>query len=357
MARALRLAQRGHLTTHPNPRVGCVIVRDGVVIGEGFHARAGEAHAEVHALAQAGEQARGAELFVTLEPCSHHGRTPPCADAVIAAGVRKVWVAMQDPNPLVSGQGIQRLLNAGVEVDVGLLQLEAERINRGFVRRMRTGRPWVSLKLAASFDGRTAMASGESRWISSAASRADVHRIRAAAGAVLTGIETVLHDDPQLNVRGLQAVEPRQPDRIVLDARARTPVNANVWAPGARRYWIVGQHAVAEAPAEVAVLRLPQDDAGRLSLLEVLPLLGHAQINEVLIEAGPRLAGAFLQAGCVDEVIAYVAPCLLGDAARPFAVLPGLDQLAQRVGLEWLDVRRIGPDLRIIARPVGAAVH
>ncbi|TJY61164.1 bifunctional diaminohydroxyphosphoribosylaminopyrimidine deaminase/5-amino-6-(5-phosphoribosylamino)uracil reductase RibD [Sinimarinibacterium sp. CAU 1509] len=351
MARALQLGERGRMTTHPNPRVGCVIVRDDKVVGEGFHQRAGEAHAEVHALAAAGELARGAEMFVTLEPCSHHGRTPPCADAVIAAGLRKVWVAMQDPNPEVAGRGIERLRAAGIEVEVGMMQAAAEQLNRGFVKRMRAQRPWVTLKLAASFDGRTAMASGESQWITAEPARADVHRLRAEAGAVLTGIGTVLQDDPQLSVRGLLQ-SCRQPDRIVLDSRARAPLDARVWSPGARRFWIVGQEPVA-CPAEVKPLQVSIQD-GRLCLDAVLTTLAAAQINEILVEAGARLAGALLQQGCVDEIVAYVAPSLLGDDARPFVRLPGLQRLDQRIRLQWLDCRQIGPDLRIIARPIPA---
>jgi diaminohydroxyphosphoribosylaminopyrimidine deaminase/5-amino-6-(5-phosphoribosylamino)uracil reductase len=352
MARALRLAECGRLTTHPNPRVGCVIVRDGVVVGEGYHQRAGEAHAEVYALAAAGEQARGAEMFVTLEPCSHHGRTPPCADAVIAAGLRKVWVAMQDPNPEVAGAGIERLRAAGIQVEVGLMQAAAEQLNRGFVQRMRAQRPWVRLKLAASLDARTAMASGESQWITSEPARADVHRLRAEAGAVLTGVGTLLHDDPQLNARALE-LPVRQPDRIVFDSRARAPLNARVWVPGARRFWVVGREP-SECPPDVASLVVPTQD-GRLNLDAALSALAQAQVNEVLVEAGAELAGALLQQGCVDEIVAYIAPSLLGDDARPLVHLPGLQRLAQRIPLQWLDCRQIGPDLRIIARPMPAS--
>ncbi len=352
MARALQLGERGRMTTHPNPRVGCVIVRDGVVVGEGFHQRAGEAHAEVHALAAAGEHARGADMFVTLEPCSHHGRTPPCANAVIAAGLRKVWVAMRDPNPEVAGCGIERLRAAGIDVEVGLLQTAAERLNRGFVQRMRAQLPWVTLKLAASFDARTAMASGESQWITAEPARADVHRLRAEAGAVLTGIGTVLHDDPQLNVRTL-AQSCRQPDRIVLDSQARAPLDARVWLPGARRFWVVGREPAA-CPEGVTPVQVTMQD-GRLRLDAVLAALAAVQVNEILVEAGAALAGALLQQGCVDEIVAYVAPSLLGDDARPLVRLPGLQRLDQRIPLQWLDCRQIGPDLRIIARPIPAS--
>ncbi|MEQ1438276.1 bifunctional diaminohydroxyphosphoribosylaminopyrimidine deaminase/5-amino-6-(5-phosphoribosylamino)uracil reductase RibD [Fontimonas sp. SYSU GA230001] len=353
MARALRLAERGGPTTHPNPRVGCVIVRDGEVIGEGWHERAGEPHAEVHALRAAGERARGGELFVTLEPCSHHGRTPPCADAVIAAGVRKVWVAMHDPNPQVAGQGIARLRAAGIEVVEGLMEREARALNRGFVSRMTRQRPWVTLKLAASLDGRTAMASGESRWITGAEARADVQRLRARAGAVLTGVGTVLADDPQLNCResaiGDRQSFSRQPDRIVLDSDARVPAQAKVWNPGARRFWVTAQPG--SAPHGVQRLTVPRSASG-LALDGVLAALAGHEVNEVLVECGARLAGAFLQQRLVDELILYLAPCLLGDDGRALAQLAGIDRLDQRLRLEWLDLRRVGPDLRITARPV-----
>lgn len=349
MARALRLAERGLYTTQPNPRVGCVIVKGGEVIGEGAHLRAGEPHAEVHALRVAGERARGAELFVTLEPCSHHGRTPPCADALIAAGVARVWVAMQDPNPQVAGAGIARLRAAGIAVETGLLAGEAERLNRGFVSRMRRGRPWLTLKLAASLDGRTAMASGESRWITGAAARADVHRLRAAAGSVMTGVGTVLADDPQLGARDLDFAV-RQPDRIVLDSRARVPAGARVWQGEARRFWLVGAPP-ARSPEGVEVLTVPRAADGSLELPAALQALAARGVNEILLEGGPRLAGAVLTQGLADEVLAYLAPTLLGHEARPFAWLPGLDRLAQRIELEFIDMRRVGEDLRLSLRP------
>lgn len=349
MARALRLAERGRTSTHPNPRVGCVIVRAGEVVGEGEHLRAGEPHAEVHALRQAGDRARGADLFVTLEPCSHHGRTPPCAEAVIAAGITRVWIAMQDPFPAVAGRGIDALRAAGIAVEIGLMQAEAQRLNRGFVSRLTRGRPHVTLKLGASLDGRTAMASGESQWITSAEARADVHRLRADAGAVMTGVATVMADDPQLNARDV-AGEIRQPDRIVIDSQARVPAKARIWAPGARRLWLVGRDPV-QVPDGVEVLRVPMSADDSVDLGGALAALAQQQVNEVLLECGPRLAGAFLQQQLVDEVVAYVAPTLLGHEARPFAYLPGLDRLSQRLHLQWLDVRQIGPDLKLTARP------
>lgn len=353
MARALRLAERGVMSTHPNPRVGCVIVKDGAVVGEGWHERAGEPHAEVHALRAAGEQARGADVFVSLEPCSHHGRTPPCADALVAGGVRRVWVAMVDPNPVVAGQGIERLRGAGVDVVTDLQAAEAARINRGFVSRMARGRPWVTLKLAASLDGRTAMASGESRWITGEAARMDVHRLRASAGAVMTGIATLLADDPQLSVRGLPE-SVRQPDRIVLDTHARAPADAKLWAPGARRLWLT-RDAPAQVPEGVGVVQVRPAVDGSLDLADVLAGLARHEVNEVLAECGPRLAGALLQQGLVDEVVAYLAPMLLGHDARPFAYLPGIEHLAQRLHWQWVDARRVGDDLRLTLHPRPAA--
>lgn len=353
MAQALRLAERGSATTQPNPRVGCVIVKDGIVVGEGFHARAGEPHAEVLALRMAGEKAKDAELFVTLEPCCHHGRTPPCTDALIAAGVRKVWIAMQDPNPQVAGQGAAQLRAAGIEVEEGLMQSAAQQLNRGFVSRMTRQRPFLTLKLAASMDGRTAMASGESQWITSEAARDDVHRLRAQAGAVLTSSATVLADDPALTVRLSDAQ--RQPDRIVLDAKGRVPASAKVWVEGARRIVISSEAAKLNVPAGVEICRLPASQNGYPTFTTVLAELARLQINEVLVECGPRLAGLLLQAQAVDELVLYLAPCMLGAEARPLALLPGLQHLSQRAQLQWRDTRAVGPDLRLTAVPAIAA--
>lgn len=349
MAQALRLAERGRATTQPNPRVGCVIVRENAVVGEGFHLRAGEPHAEVHALRIAGDKAKGAEVFVTLEPCCHHGRTPPCVDALIAAGVRKVWISMQDPNPKVAGQGIARLRAAGIEVELGLMQNTALQLNRGFVSRMTRERPFVTLKLAASLDGRTAMANGESQWITSETARADVHRLRADCGAVLTSSATVLMDDPALTAR-LPDVH-CQPDRIVLDAQGRVPATAKVWAEGARRILVTTDTAKIAVPSGVEVSRLPADPLGYPSFVDVLKELARLQINEVLVECGPRLAGLLLKAQAVDDVLLYLAPCMLGSEARPLALLPGLEHLSQRLQFEWREMRAVGPDLRLIASP------
>lgn len=348
MARALRLAEAGRYSTHPNPRVGCVIVKDGEIVGEGVHLKAGGPHAEVHALQMAGAKARGAKVFVTLEPCNHHGRTPPCVDALIAAGVSRVWAAMSDPNPLVAGQGLARLQAAGIETRVGLLQADAERLNRGFLSRMRRQRPFVTLKLAASLDGRTAMASGESQWITGAAARADVHRLRAEAGAVLTSSATVLADDPSLTVRDFAAACLRQPDRIVLDRQLRVLPSARVWAAGARRFR-VGAPSMAPAPDEVETIAVDSDADGLLSLPETLSALAARQVNAILVECGPHLAGSFLAAGLVDELILYVAPSLLGHDGRALATLPALSGLDQRVQLQFSDVRQVGEDLRITA--------
>lgn len=352
MSRALELGARGLASSHPNPSVGCVIVRHGQIVGEGFHARAGAPHAEPQALAEAGERARGAELFVTLEPCSHHGRTPPCADALVAAGLRKVWAALPDPNPRVDGGGFAKLREAGIEVEVGLLREPAERLHRGFLSRMRRQRPWLTLKLAASLDGRTAMASGQSRWITGAQARADVHRRRAEAGAVLCGIGTVLADDPQLNCResGMEnwASSPRQPDRIVLDAEARTPATARVWAEGARRFWFTAIEG--PAPAGVERIVVPRAAAG-LAVDAVLAELGRREVNEVFAESGPTLAGGLLQSGAVDELLLYVAPSLLGHEARPLAMLPGFVNLDQRLRWRWQSIARVGDDLRLTLTP------
>ena len=353
MARALELAARGKFTTHPNPRVGCVIVRDGRVVGEGWHRQAGEPHAEVLALREAGDDARGAEVYVTLEPCAHVGRTPPCADALVAAGVGKVFAAMRDPFPRVAGRGLEKLRAAGIEVEVGIMEGEARVLNRGFVSRFERGRPYLILKLAMSLDGRTAMASGESRWITGEAAREDVHRLRAEAGAVLTTSATVLADDPELTVRLPPASSGawRQPDRIVIDSRGRVPLGAKVWALGARRFALVPQALAGQRVAEgVETIGLEVTAHGAIPLPAALRALGAREINEVLVECGPRLAGALLQAGLVDQLVIYVAPKLLGDAARPLVALPGLERLGDHIALEYVSAERIGDDMKITAR-------
>lgn len=364
MARALRLAERGLYTTDPNPRVGCVLVRQGQVIGEGWHRRAGEPHAERNALAAAGGGARGATAYVTLEPCSHHGRTPPCSQGLIDAGVSRVVAAMPDPNPLVGGEGLAELRAAGIETEVGLLQADAESLNPGFLQRMRYGRPYVRCKLAMSLDGRTAMASGESQWITGAAARGDVQLLRARSSAVLTGIGSVLADDPSMNVRlsvaDLHGVENddylRQPLRVVMDTRLRTPPRARMLAPGGETLIVCGEGASHDTEAELRaagadVLRLPQL-GGRIDLLGTLQALASRGANELLIESGATLAGSALRAGLVDELIVYMAPHLMGDAARGLVSLPGLERLDERIGLRFRDVRRVGDDLRVELVPV-----
>ncbi len=350
MAQALRLAERGLFTTSPNPRVGCVLVRDGVVVGEGWHERAGEPHAEAHALRAAGEAAHGATAYVTLEPCSHYGRTPPCADALINAGVARVVVAVQDPNPLVAGQGIARIRAAGIEVECGLMEAAARVLNIGFFTRMTCGMPWVRSKIAASLDGRTALANGESKWITGAAARQDVQHWRARSCVVLTGIGTVLADNPQLNVRELSTT--RQPLRAVVDNGLRLPLDARLLQGHGVLIYTATQNAqkiaaLEQAGATVVVLA---DASGQVDIIAVLRDLAARGCNEVLAEAGSKLNGALFQAGMVDELILYLAPQLLGDLARGMARLGELTRLEQRVELEWQDVRQVGKDLRIVAR-------
>jgi len=354
MARALRLAERGRYSTAPNPRVGCVLVRGGEVVGEGWHERAGGPHAEIVALAAAGTAARGATAYVSLEPCCHRGRTGPCTEALIEAGVARVIYGADDPNPRVAGEGAARLRAAGIDVAGGLLAAQSERLNAGFIMRMRHGRPRVTLKTASSLDGATAMASGESRWITGEAARRDVQRLRAASGAILTGIGTVLADDPRLTVRGEEfGAEPRQPSRIVLDSRLRTPAGAKVLA-GAGALLV---HAPAATrpqglPATAECVAVPGGPAG-LDLGAVLALLAEREINDVLVEAGPELCGALLAAGLLDELVIYLAPHIMGSETRRQFVTPAWSRLAERGEVDVIDVRQFGPDLRITARPLG----
>ena len=351
MAQALRLAERGLYTTSPNPRVGCVLVKDGAVIGEGWHERAGEPHAEVHALHAAGEAARGATAYVTLEPCSHHGRTPPCADALIEAGVTRVVVAVQDPNPEVAGAGIAKLRVAGIAVECGLMETEARELNIGFFARMTRGWPWLRSKIAMSLDGRTALANGASQWITGEAARLDVQRWRARSCTILTGIGTVLADNARLNVRDVATT--RQPLRVVLDSRLRMPLDARILYGGGKVLIYAAADETGKAVmlrdlgAEVAIL---PDTGGQVDLAAMLRDLGGRGINEVMVEAGSTLNGALLRGGLVDELLLYVAPQLLGDAARSMAQLGELASLEQRVNLKWQDVRQVGNDLRILAK-------
>lgn len=360
MARALRLAERGLYSTDPNPRVGCVIVVNGEVVGEGWHERAGEPHAEVRALRAAGERARGATAYVTLEPCSHHGRTPPCADALIRAGVGRVVVAVEDPNPQVSGGGLQRLREAGIAVETGLLKAQAEAQNPGFLRRMRHGRPFVRMKLAASLDGRTAMASGESQWITGPEARADVQRLRARSSAIVTGIGTLLADRPSLTVResemgdlGDYAPPCRQPLRVVMDAQLRSPVDVPLFQQDGDCAVLTTHVALEAQAAQATALRaagVSVEALGRgtrVDLEATLDWFDGRGCNEILVEAGPTLAGAFLSAGLVDEFWLYQAPVLLGSEARPLLELP-LQRMVERIPLNVLDRRMVGRDQRMI---------
>lgn len=356
MAQALRLAERGIYTAHPNPRVGCVVVKEGKVVGEGWHARTGQPHAEIHALKQAGEQAKGATAYVTLEPCSHRGRTPPCAEALIQAGVKKVVAAMQDPNPRVAGQGLEILQQAGIEVSSGLMSAQAEALNPGFVMRMRKGRPLVRCKLAMSLDGRTAMSSGESKWITGDAARQDVHRLRARSSAVVTGIGTLLSDDPSLTVR-LNEEAPEggwiQPLRVVLDSNLSMPATAKMLQMPGRTLVITAckekdiQQRLSDAGAEI--LLSPAAD-GSIDLSELMKYLAETEeMNEVLLETGATLSGAMLNANLVDEIIVYMAPHLMGNNARGLFNLPGLESMEKRIDLEIKDIRPVGKDWKIVA--------
>jgi len=349
MARALALAERGLFTATPNPRVGCVVVRDGRVVGEGWHERAGEPHAEVHALRMAGAAARGATVYVTLEPCSHHGRTPPCASALVAAGVSRVVAAMGDPNPRVSGAGFDVLREAGIQVDVGLLHDEARALNPGFISRMTRGRPWLRMKIAASLDGRTALENGASRWITGPEARADGHHWRARACAILTGIGTVKDDDPQLNVRGVDT--PRQPLRVVVDSRLELPLDARILDGGN----VLIAAAVDDSARAVAlrdrgadVVVLP-NASGKVELADLARELGRRELNEVHVEAGFKLNGSLLAAGLVDELLVYLAPSVLGDASRGMFNVRALATLDERVRLHFMETRMIGGDLRVRA--------
>lgn len=348
MRRALQLATHGLYTTDPNPRVGCVIARGEQIVGEGWHSKAGEPHAEVYALQVAGDNARGATAYVTLEPCSHFGRTPPCADAVIAAGIKRVVVASSDPNPRVNGQGIAKLRAVGIEVVEGVLRDEADALNVGFNKRMRSGLPFVRIKLGASLDGRTALANGVSKWITGAAARADVQHWRARSSAILTGVGTVLADDPQLNVRAADIdMLGRQPLRAICDSRLRTPATARaLQASGA----IVYTTAVPTHLGQAEVMQVAADNGG-VDLSAVLSDLARRGGNEVLVEAGARLCGRLLQLQLVDELLLYVAPVLLGDKARPLVELPELTGMNERIEFELLDTHTFAADLRLRYRP------
>lgn len=348
MARALYLARKGLYTTDPNPRVGCVLVKDGKIVGEGWHKKAGQGHAEVEALNNATENPAGATAYVTLEPCSHHGRTPPCCETLVTAGIKRVVAAMQDPNPLVSGRGLAFLKANGVEVTCGILEQDARDLNKGFILRMTEGKPFVRSKLAMSLDGRTAMASGESQWITSSESRADVQKLRAQSSAILTGINTVLADDPSLTAR-IDA-DVTQPIRVVLDSNLQMPPNAKMLTLPGRTLILTCSQDTAKiqilenAGAEVYVLPEKQ---GKVDLNEAVKFLANQQVNEILVEAGSVLNGPLLQADLVDEWIIYMAPKVLGDNGRGLFHLVGLKNLSDCKKMTIKSIRQVGNDIRI----------
>ena len=352
MARALCIAERGLFTTDPNPRVGCVIVKNNQTVGEGWHQRAGEGHAEVNALHAAGLLAKDADAYVTLEPCSHFGRTAPCADALIKSGVKRVFVAMEDPNPLVAGNGINRLKESGIEVSVGILEQQAKELNPGFCKRMQSGRPFVRSKMAMSLDGRTAMASGESKWITGPAARQDVQKLRARSSAILTGMGTVLEDDPALTVRpegdwyhDKQAL--RQPLRVVVGSQ-NLPQSARLFDTADAVILATSSQCNAEVKEDVLLLA---EKDGQLDLAALMSELAAREINEVMVEAGSKLNGALLEADLIDELIIYMAPKIMGDSAKGLFHLPALQTMAQNIELTITDIRAVGKDWRITATP------
>ena len=352
MSRAILLAKRGLYTTDPNPRVGCVIVNKGTIVGEGWHQIAGEAHAEVNALAAAGHRAAGATVYLSLEPCCHQGKTPPCTDALIAARVERVVAAMQDPNPCVAGNGLQQLTNAGIVAEVGLLEIQAHELNPGFIQRMKTSRPFVRNKLAMSVDGRTAMADGESKWITSEAARLDVQHLRARSSAIVTGAGTVLADDPSMTVR-LENTE-RQPDRIIIDTNLSTPTNAKILKqPGQTHILTCSDDKAAidqltQTGARVVTLPKVKD---RVDLHAMMDYLNELEVNEVLLETGATLSGAMLEEKLIDEVIIYMAPVVMGDQARGLFRLPHLNSMTDKIELTLKSTRMLGNDVRLTYTP------
>lgn len=352
MARALQLAVRGRYTARPNPLVGCVIAKGERVIGEGWHQRAGDDHAEINALRACGDEADGATAYVTLEPCAHHGKTPPCADALIASKLRRVVAAMKDPFDQVAGRGLDKLAAAGVATDVGLMEAPARALNEGFISRVTRGRPFVRMKVAASIDGATAMTSGESQWITGPAAREDVQELRARSGAIMTGIETVLADDPALNVRSERFIDvAAQPLRVVLDSRLRTPPSAAMLKlPGETMVCCCGDYDGSELVEAGAEVRFFAQKDARVDVAAVLQYLAERQINDVLIEAGPTLTGQMLQASLVDELVIYQSPHIMGGQTRRMFDTPSWTALADRRSLAITDVRQVGADTRITAR-------
>lgn len=353
MARSLQLAERGRYTADPNPCVGCVIVKDDTIVGEGWHQKAGEGHAEVNALAGAGDQAYQADCYVTLEPCSHFGKTPPCADALIAAGVKRVIIAMTDPNPLVSGQGIEKLQSAGIDVIVGILTEQAERLNRGFCQRMRIKRPFVRSKIAMSVDGKTAMASGESKWITGAEARQDVQKLRAESSAILTGIGTIIADNPSLTVRPEGRWYPveqaiRQPLRVIVDSQLNIPADSKVLTDS--QPTLIATLTENTRQLDADIIQLPSQSE-QVDLNVLMFELAQRQINSVMVEAGAKLNGALLQLGLIDELVIYMAPKLMGDSAKGLFHLPGLNEMSQAIDLAIMDMRAVGKDWRITLKP------
>ncbi|PSJ17833.1 bifunctional diaminohydroxyphosphoribosylaminopyrimidine deaminase/5-amino-6-(5-phosphoribosylamino)uracil reductase RibD [Nitrosomonas supralitoralis] len=352
MAHALRLAEKGLYSTAPNPHVGCVLTQNDQIIGSGWHEKAGQLHAEINALASATEKTRGATAYITLEPCSHYGRTPPCVNALIDAGIAKVIIAMEDPNPIVCGRGCALLEQAGITVQTGLLQAQAQALNIGFITRMTHRRPWVRLKTAISLDGKTALNNGVSQWITGEAARYDGHRWRARSCAIVTGIGTVKSDNPQLSVRHIETA--RQPRKVIVDSHLTIPLNAKLLQSdnellifSACDGGLKKKNALSSMGAQV--FTIPNTE-GSVDLNKMMAILADLEINEVLVEAGRELNGALIEAGLVDEMIFYLAPHLLGDDARGMIKLPELTCLEQKKELKIQDVRMIGQDIRIIAR-------
>ena len=348
MARALQLARKGIYSTHPNPAVGCLIVNDGKIVGKSWHEEAGQAHAEVIALKQADSSAKGATMYVTLEPCSHLGKTPPCVKSIIKSGISRVVIATEDPNPLVNRSGISELQRAGIDITLGVGQVQAKQINRGFLKRISTGIPWVTLKIASSLDGKTAMADGESQWITSEPARRDAHKFRAAASGILTGAGTVLRDNPNMNAR-LDGTD-RQPLRIILDTNLSTPPDARILhAPGkVLIVTTIGEDGAIEGYQNdsVEIMQCPAL-GGRINLPELMLELGRREMNTILLEAGSRLSGSMIEQGLVDEIVVYMAPDLLGSDARGMFDIPGLDKIADKMKLVYKDVTMVGRDLRL----------
>lgn len=353
MARALKLAKKGAWTTHPNPMVGCVIVKDNNVVGEGWHRVAGEPHAEINALKMAGKQSQGATMYVTLEPCCHQGRTPPCTKAIIKSGISRIVVAAEDPNPLVNRAGISALQNAGIHVVTGIGRTEAKHQNKGFLKRITTGLPWVTLKIAASIDGKTAMSDGESQWITSEPARLDGHKLRARSSAVLTGVGTVLRDDPSMTAR-VEGVT-RQPHRVILDTHFSTPVNAKILHGEGDVLILTSSLDDSAIPEEInkkARIQPCPLQGGRINLSDVMLLLGKQQYNSILVEAGSRLSGAMLAAGLVDEVVVYMAPDLLGSDGRGMFDIASISSLSDKIKFKFKSVTHLGRDLKIVLTPV-----